>query len=128
MILVIPYNVPSLNKTSRQHWRSRVRDVNLCAALCRKHGWELSWAKGRRLVAITAYRRQRCHDIQNLIGGCKSLNDGLVKAGLIVDDSDRWATFAYRQFILSQMPVELVEKYGRRPLTVIELKEVSPCG
>lgn len=126
MIFSIPYEVPSLNKTSRQHWRSRVRDVNLCTALCRTHGWEASGASIRRLVTITSYRKQKCRDIQNFIGGCKSLNDGLVRAGILVDDSDGWATFTYRQFILSELPDELIKKHGKRPLTVIEVNDVSP--
>jgi hypothetical protein len=124
----IPYNVPSLNKTSRQHWRARMREVNLCANLARVLGREVSKATVRRLVTITSYRRQLCRDIQNLIGGCKSLNDGLVRAGLLVDDSDRWATFTYRQHVLSEMPPELARKYGRRPVTVIEIEDVSPAG
>jgi hypothetical protein len=103
-----------------------VREVNLCANLARVHGREAGKATVRRLVTITSYRRQLCRDIQNLIGGCKSLNDGLVRAELLVDDSDRWATFAYRQHILSEMPDDLARKYGRRPVTVIEIQDVSP--
>ena len=126
MIISIPYNVPSLNKTSRQHWRSRVRDVNMCTALVRAHGWYSCNAKGRRSLLISSYRRQLCRDIQNYIGGCKSLTDGVTKAGALVDDSDKWAFISYEQHLLRDMPDELRAKFGGNPCTVLTLTDMEP--
>jgi hypothetical protein len=126
--ITIPYLVPSQNVRERQHWRVQRRDIATVAIMLRGHGAKIPKATGRRLVTITSYRRQRIRDSANLVGGCKGLNDAMVRAELLVDDCDRFATFTYRQHILSEMPDDLARKYGRRPVTVIEIQDVSPAG
>lgn len=74
-------------------------------------------AKGKRKVYITAFRTQRCRDIGNLIGGAKSLIDGLVHAKLLVDDSTKWAEFVYHQEVASKSPTG-------KPCTTILIADV----
>lgn len=94
--------LPSQNVRERQHW-----------ALRRKIERWMEWSirqqisvgdtttSRRRTVRVTSYRRQRITDVANLIGGAKGLIDCLVRAGLLVDDSDRWASISYHQRLRS---------------------------
>lgn len=116
--LIIPFEVPSQNVTERRHWSRRAKEKKsvlwmLRGALpsgCRPHDGK------KRVVEITAYRRRRIRDHANLVGGCKTLVDALVTVGLLVDDSEQWATFDYRQDVLSA--------YGfDRPMTIIRITD-----
>ena len=131
----IPYEVPSQNVTARRHWRHNYQDVDRTNRLARIMGNEACHAKKRRSVTITSYRTRRITDHANLVGGCKSLVDGLVRAGVLVDDSDRLASITYAQAVLSQMPVDLQLKFAGRPCTLIEVEDMpneptkeSPCA
>lgn len=107
--------IPGQNKRERWHWASQRREVR---------AWQIQFnafvnkpATTKRAVNIISYRRQRFHDEANLIGGCKGLIDGMVRAGLLVDDSQKWATFTYRQELASASPM------GRGvPCTVIDIE------
>ncbi len=116
--LLIPAEVPSQNKRERWHWSKQRREVS---------GWErwfayamrpgrLDVATGKRKVHIHAFRRQRCRDEANLIGGCKGLIDGLVRAGLLVDDDRAHATFTYAEDVASKSPTG-------KPCTKITIEE-----
>lgn len=63
-------------------------------------------------IFSTARRR----DIDNLLGRFKPGLDGIIQAGLVIDDDMNHVTFGQVQV--------LVDK-GRAPLTIIELKEVE---
>jgi hypothetical protein len=128
VIFAIPYNIPSQNVTTRRHWRANHRDVARVAQMVRLVAWQICNAKGPRSVVVTSYRKQRITDAANIIGGAKSFIDGLVKAGALVDDNDRMASIAYRQAVLSQLPEEWARKYGRRPLTVIEITDQTTAA
>jgi hypothetical protein len=52
------------------------------------------WVK--RKVVITGYRKRLC-DRQNFARGCKPVLDGLVDAGVLVDDSEKWLDDEYKQ-------------------------------
>lgn len=123
MIIAIPYETPSHNKTSRQHWSSRKRDVDLCTNLLRVYGGITDEAKGERIVSIVSYRKKKCTDVENFRAGCKSLNDALVRRKLILDDSDKLASFTYEQRIMSQMPADLRAKFNGRPCTIITIED-----
>ncbi len=126
--IAIPYCVPSLNKTSRQHWSCRKRDVDMCTNLLRVYGGHCPQATGKRKVHIISYRRQRCTDEANYIGGCKSLIDAIVRRGLLVDDRDKLASFTYEQRVMSQMPEELKALHGGKAVTVLEIEEAPANG
>jgi hypothetical protein len=86
--LVIPDFVPTpLNKLMRGRIRDRIRlargDRDLIAYYAREQ--RLPRATGRRRVTITVTGTRA--DPDNVL---KSLLDGLVQAGLLVDDSSRW--------------------------------------
>lgn len=119
----LPYEVPSQNKTMRRHWRANHKDVKLVQSLVRVHGWEICDAKQFRHLHITAYRKQRCTDIANVVGGAKSLVDGVVRAGALVDDSDKHCRISYDQRVLSELPGDIVAKFGKRAMTLLTFTE-----
>jgi hypothetical protein len=119
-VLVIGFEVPSQNHTERRHWSARSKerkrlDWLIRAALpadgCPHRG-------RKRQLEIIAYRRRRISDHANLVGGCKTLLDAIVAAGVLVDDSDDYACAAYRQDVIS--------KGGHdRPTTVIRIYDLD---
>lgn len=125
MIFALPFNIPSQNVTARRHWRSSHRDVAQVAQMVRVVAWTICNAKGPRSVTVTSYRKRLITDEANLIGGSKQFVDGLVRAGALVDDNDKMSRITYRQAVLSQMPEEWARKYGRRPLTVVEIEDLA---
>lgn len=120
MRIVSHLEVPGQNKRERWHWARQRREVQAWAA-CFKSSLVGSrlLARGRRRVKITSYRKQRFHDEANLVGGCKGLIDGLVRSGLLVDDSSQWASFAYHQETAQHSPVA-----PGVPCTVVEIEDV----
>lgn len=120
MKTIVRLQIPGQNKRERWHWARQRREVQQWCMLAGLQftAQGLAKATGRRRVTITSFRRQRFHDEANLIGGCKGLIDGLVRAELLVDDSTSWATFAYAQALASASPL------GRGiPCTVIEIED-----
>ena len=103
--LLIPKETPSANTRERWHWRQQRREVT---------EWEywfnstmrpvIDRAKGPRLVTIHAFRTRRCSDEANFVSGCKGMIDGLVRAGLLVDDSRSWVKFTYIEQVASKSP------------------------
>lgn len=117
MRVVSSLQVPGQNKRERWHWAKQRREVS---------SWEIQFrafvrpipTTTKQHVTITSYRRQPFHDEANLIGGCKGVVDGLVRAGLLVDDSTTWASFTYRQDTAAISPL------GKGvPCTVIEIED-----
>lgn len=115
-VLLLHKEVPSMNVRERMHWRAQRREVTAWELLIRAQRvpGTLPIATGKMAVHIHAYRRQRTRDEANLIGGCKGLIDGLVRAGLLVDDSRQWATFTYAEDVASKSPT-------RKPCTRIQI-------
>ena len=93
MNLIIRYNVPSQNVTSRRHWRSNQRDVKQCTSMFRAVMPPNFRPLTHQSITVTSYRRVLLHDHANLVGGAKYMIDGLVKAGGLVDDS--WAAVTW---------------------------------
>lgn len=118
--IVSRLQIHGANKRERWHWAQQRREVS---------AWEIQAraflrvkATTKQHVTITSFRRQRFHDEANLIGGCKGPIDGLVRAGLLVDDSTTWATFTYRQQTLAHSPLGYLQ-----PCTVIEITPAEPA-
>lgn len=117
--LQVPLQIPSQNQTGRgRTWRARAGSTKrLRAAWCAWTAMEmrakgLPIATGPRRIHVVAYRTQRCSDIANLIGGAKACVDGMVDAGLLVDDRDALALITYEQAVASKSPT-------KRPHTTI---------
>lgn len=122
--ITIPREVPSQNETEKgrcrfARWRKTKERRNtwrvLCASEMNRAG--IIRATGKRHLHILAFRRQRCADIANLIGGAKSCIDGLVDAGLMVDDRDARARITYDQSTLRFSPIT------KTPCTVITVSD-----
>lgn len=117
--LLIPMEVPSQNVRERWHWSRQRREVKTWAKwfVFLRRNSDLDKATGKRLVKIHAFRRQRIKDEANLVGGCKGLVDGLVQAGLLVDDDRKNVTITYGQDVASKSPT-------RKPCTAIVIEDV----
>ena len=127
LLLVIAKDITSQNVRERMHWRRQREEVRRWCAMCAKATdakrvgvWASrvlspdipgkssylyrhdSWTGfGKRAVRITSYRARLLTDHANLVGGCKGLIDGLVRAGLLVDDADAWMSATYFQELRS---------------------------
>lgn len=122
---IIPAQVPSQNETEKgRSWRGRAAKTKdrrnlwrvLCASGMSRAGIPI--ATGPRLIHVVAYRRQRCRDIANLIGGAKACIDGMVDAGLMLDDRDSKARITYQQGVASESPT-------REPCTLIHVEDIT---
>lgn len=108
--IIIPLEAPSQNNLGGRTWRARAGKTK--ATRCNWRMWAasqmavmlISRATGQRSLHIVAYRKQRCRDIANLIGGMKACIDGLVDAGLLADDCTDMATITYAQGTAAQSP------------------------
>jgi hypothetical protein len=100
--IILPGLLPSQNVRDRTFWAIRRRQEKRWEASLR---WQVSvgdtTTTRRRLVKVMSYRSRRITDAANLIGGAKGLIDCLVRAGLLVDDSDRWCSISYAQRLRS---------------------------
>jgi hypothetical protein len=76
----------------KKRWRS---DAGM-AALMEK----IAKAKEKRRLVITGYRKKLC-DRQNFARGIKPCLDGLVDAGVLVDDAEKWLEDEYRQVCIA---------------------------
>lgn len=124
--LHIPLQIPSQNQTGRgRTWRARAGATKrVRTAWCAWTAMEMrargvAIATRQRRLHIVAYRTQRCADIANLIGGAKACIDGMVDAGLLVDDRDALALITYEQAVASKSPT-------KRPHTTVTITEETP--
>lgn len=90
--IVIPGRPPTPNV--RRHWREVYRDNKAWAetarleavrAIQRTAGWKP--ASRARVSVAFGVKDRRVRDLDNLIASIKPLLDGLVQAGILVDDS-----------------------------------------
>lgn len=121
--LTIPVEVPSQNRTNEWHWSMRHKHTKRCGfLLVQAGGLKLPKATGKRSCHILSFRRQRCHDIANLVGGAKGLVDAIVRIGLLVDDKDSLAALSYDQSTLRHSPTPGVA------CTVITLADINTAS
>lgn len=90
IVLTVPKASPSLNATTRQHWRVYYRQKKLWEKLL----WVAKAEAGIYGMPMFEYANVRiCRygakllDPDNLVGGMKPLIDSLKALGIIVDDS-----------------------------------------
>jgi Holliday junction resolvase RusA-like endonuclease len=88
IVLDIPRATPSMNATHHKHWRVMHQQKKLWA----QEIW-LATGLGHRLpqkaptrAKVTLVRYGRRLDVDNFMGGLKSVLDGLKAEGLIADD------------------------------------------
>lgn len=124
----IPHEIPSQNTTGiGRTWQARASGIKKLRTLWRLvtgNQMRLAFAPratGPRSMHIIAYRTQRCADIANLIGGAKSCIDGMVDAGLLLDDRDSLARITYEQQVASKSPT----KKKHTTIIVTDLMEPS---
>jgi hypothetical protein len=118
MIFQIPREVPSQNVRERWHWSKQRREVKSWAGAFLARMRPGDRATKPREVIIQAYRKRRISDFANLVGGCKGMVDGLVSAGLLVDDSTEWVRIQYFQDVAKNHPTGL----PCTMITVIDMK------
>lgn len=124
-ILHISLEIPSQNATGvGRDWRVRARNIKKLRTLWCSWGRfamrdaGLPLATGPRSMHVIAYRKMRCADIANLIGGFKACCDGLVDAGILIDDRDSKARITYEQNVASKSPT-------KTPHTVLVIEDIK---
>ncbi len=101
--------IPSHNELNKLHWSKRHKMTRQWETWIRysMRPGGLDCASGKRHVIMMAYRKQRITDVANLIAGAnKTLVDALVRCGLLLDDSDKLATFEYHQATCKDSPTK----------------------
>jgi Holliday junction resolvase RusA-like endonuclease len=94
--LTIPLPLPTLNEVvaaSKAHWsryaRSKRSSTTMVEALARSE--RIKPITGPVRLSFQWYPKDRRIDLDNLAaGGCKGICDGLVQAGVLPDDSQKW--------------------------------------
>lgn len=119
--LVIPGDPPrSRNAADKLHWSERQRDRDAWKWLVHE-----AWARAGRPclrgpVAVRFrlyFKRGARRDLDNCVGACKPILDGMVDCGLIRDDSAR--------VVQSLEMAVAVDKANPRTVLVVEPLEVS---
>lgn len=118
--IVVPYEIPSQNRTDRMHWtkRSAQRDdlVWMLKVALGAQAHRLVPQRRHRRMVLTSWRTKLITDRANLIGGAKGLVDAIVAAGLLRDDADEWVHIEYAQALKRESPT-------RAPATRIVITE-----
>src|SRR5215469_15537810 len=86
----LPAGIPLLNVNDRSHWSKRARitsDIRLTARNLASHVPHLDKIKIRAVYYAPNNRRR---DMSNLFLNIKAAVDGIVDAGVIKDDSDKY--------------------------------------
>jgi crossover junction endodeoxyribonuclease RusA len=117
-LLHLPYTVPPLTENQRFHWRKKARIVKETRQLAFLMARGIP-ALGRCEVHLIWYvSTKRRRDEDNIVPTLKALCDGLVDAGIVVDDT--------REFMLKPMPeiVQLGKGEGTARMTLSIVKIV----
>jgi hypothetical protein len=122
--ITVALEIPSQNRTDRMHWAKRSKLQRLWLVSIRAAAGRIEKATTPQSVVIRSYRKRLITDHANLVGGAKLVVDALVKAGLLVDDSDDWAEIEYRQLSFRNSPTGLpCTEFSIQPLTAGNAKE-----
>jgi hypothetical protein len=124
-VLVLPYLPKSMNERegllwAKQGWavKKETREIYADVAdAVRSAGVPEAFC--RRVVQVTFQKTSRgqLDDPGNLWSRTKALLDGLVKAGALIDDNDRWL----------ELPRPLQTK-GPEKATIIAISDAAPIG
>lgn len=115
----LPIGVPLLNANKRQHYMAKARLTKAIRQIARNYAIREAVPALQRAHVVVEYRPpdRRRRDVHNLYPSAKAAVDGLVDAGVLPDDSDRYLTGP-------DMRLGEVVKSGRLVLHITEL-EVS---
>jgi len=90
-VVRLPYTAVPLSLNSRDHWRERARKVAGIRAdtTLGMLAQSVSWLDCRKVDVTLTYvpRDKRRRDADNLVGTLKACCDGIVDAGVVVDDT-----------------------------------------
>ena len=115
---VVPIIAKPPTANDRMHWGIRsqlvssIRNTVAIAARSERNRLGMPEAKGPRHVSLMALRpgAEGSHvlDDDNLAAWLKPVVDGLVRAGWLVDDTPKWATFSRAQARGARREVEVI--------------------
>lgn len=87
----LPIGYPLLSANGREHWRKRANITAAIRACARGQCWNVRPIAGRvKIRAVYHAPDNRRRDVSNLFPSVKAGVDGIVDAGIIKDDSDRY--------------------------------------
>jgi len=102
---------------SRQHWRIRYREslavYDEVVALVKETGYNEGMLVQPRMEIRWGIPDKRRRDFDNLVARTKPFIDGLVKAGVVGDDSIRDFVSDYGWFESPRKPMTLIKVYRR---------------
>jgi Holliday junction resolvase RusA-like endonuclease len=116
----LPVGMALLNANRRQHHMAKARltkAIRDAAHVCAR-GYRIPTLQRARIVCEFRPPDRRIRDVHNLFPSAKAAIDGLVDAGVLPDDSDRY-------LIGPDLRLGPVEQGGRLVLRITEL-EVTP--
>lgn len=113
----LPAGLTLLNANQRLHWSRKAeltRNIRAAAYVCTRH---VKVPRLRRISVVAEYRPpdRRRRDVHNLYPSAKAAVDGLIDAGVLPDDSDRY-------LVGPDMRAGEVAPRGRLVLHVTELE------
>jgi crossover junction endodeoxyribonuclease RusA len=89
----MPVGIQLMNANDREHWSKRAKVSSLLRTTARAQCKSIP--KGLQKVKIKAIYYapdNRRRDVSNLFPSCKAIVDGIVDAGVIKDDNDKYVT------------------------------------
>ena len=120
-LLIIKGALPGRNeseKAARSHWAvgAKLKKDNTDLVMWECKTQKIKPVQEKARVEITFYEKDMRRDSDNVYGGLKYILDGLVKAGVIKDDSRRYIDLYIN-------PVELDRQNPRIEIKIKELVE-----
>lgn len=116
----LPVGIPLINANRRQHWAAKAkltRALREAALVCARRDHIPHLTRAHIIVEFRPPDRRR-RDVHNLYPSAKACIDGVVDAGVLVDDSDQYLTGP-------DMRIGAIEKPGRLVLHITELEVAS---
>ena len=102
-----------LSPNSRAHWSKKLdaknQAINDVIALVKEQGWNQKPLERAVIRIAWGMPDKRARDLDNLLSSCKAHLDGLVHAGVIVDDSWQHVGIELWGFDSPKNPLTLIE-------------------
>ena len=110
----LPPGIPLLNANGREHWSKRAHLVADIRAAARDLACDIPSLERVKIRAVFYAPNNRRRDMSNLFPSVKSAVDGLVDAGVLKDDSDKYV------YSLEMLRGEGIVPGGQLVIEVIE--------